>query len=911
MQTFLDQLADAILSTHRKTLRSVLILVPNRRGGAFLKKALIEKSKGNSNWLPLILSIEDYVARASKLRKLSGLELFFKSYQVYKKTVSAPDSIEDYLKWAPQVLADFSEIDAYLVKPNKLFQFVNEVRAMEVWNVQGEALTETQRNYLSFWESLEEFYGKLTELFITEHVGYSGFLSRYLTEHPDLVEQFCTNEGISDVYIAGFNAISESEKKLINQLKALRNTEVKWDADNYYLNNQHQEAGMFLRRNSSSKSEFILSDGWTKAKHIKAVGVPGKVAQTKYVGDLLSRCTTDGMFNRAVVLADESLLIPVLDQLPDSVASFNVTLGYPLSRTPLFGFLAQWLNLHEISRKMRSSGDRFYYKELFELFRHPIMGLFQEDQAKLLGLEQEVIRMNRVFIPVDNLLKLKGNNQEFWRLLFEPTEVPEMGDRLQSIIHLLEDRVVSLGEKQDLTLLLEQLTYAQRAIRQLRRYALAYDITFTRSLFAKLFKQILGLEQIPFLGEPMEGLQIMGVLETRMLDFKEVFIVSANEGVLPAGKKEQSFIPHDIKRQFGLPTFYEKDAVFAYHFYRMLQRAERVELIYNSTPDLFSSGEPSRYIKQLMEEYVAGKVILERKQLAAPEHHQAQLSMEKTPEVLAAINAFLQRGVSPSAFNLFIASPLDFYLAYIAGIRDDDRVDEEIEDSTFGDFIHSVLEDLYAPCEAEVLDPEAIRHMKNKVFELLSSKFAAYYGDGGYSQGANWLSFHVALKYLNEFLEKDASRIDQLNKTVGPTTLVGVELELKKPAEVAGKSIVVKGKIDRVERRGGRLYIIDYKSGNVEKSDLKLAGNLSQSNYKPKLAQLLFYRWLGVLEWGNEVEVIPAIWSFRKLDHGLMEADVTPDAINSFGELIAHFVGDLLSENAFMRPSDYAYPIVE
>ncbi|MEX2379413.1 MAG: PD-(D/E)XK nuclease family protein, partial [Vicingaceae bacterium] len=515
------------------------------------------------------------------LNILDNINLVFKLYDTHQKIEGAKaESLEDFLSWANTLLQDFNEVDRYLVSAEELYSFLSEAKAIENWNLGNAELSDFQKNYLHFWRKLGDYYKLFSEQLLDDHTAYQGLAFRKLA--GDLKANKVDYAKGKIRYFAGFNALTLAEELIIQHFVKNENAKIIWDADAYYLNDSNQEAGRFLRDYQKKFNSF----DWTSSellegeKEINIYSISGDIGQAKLIGELVSqKQAANALENTAIVLGDEDILMPVLESLPKTVDRINVTMGYALNHSIFYHFFESLIDLHFKQEKMKDGG--FYFKDLIRFLEQPAIQHIHKglsNQAKIL------------------LDKIKAE-----RLIYlHPSKMQPLEDQLGlKIFSLKEKSAVQLNrlmvqlceqikrhQKGSLSPLEKEFLFGfYRAFNRIDALCAKYNSLKSFDSLLQLYRQILSTESVAFVGEPLGGLQLMGVLESRTLDFEQLIFSSLNEGILPAGKSQNSFIPYDIKRKFGLPSYREKDAIFAYHFYRLLQRSKRIDLIYNSKVD--------------------------------------------------------------------------------------------------------------------------------------------------------------------------------------------------------------------------------------------------------------------------------------------------------------------------------------
>ncbi|RZV58155.1 MAG: PD-(D/E)XK nuclease family protein, partial [Flavobacteriaceae bacterium] len=696
VESFVDEVLKDILSKELDISQQVFIL-PSKRAGAFLKHSLSQLTE-KTIFSPEILSIEQYIENVSLLKTISNTELLFEFYQVYKEN-TPKDQLHDfdsYCKWAQVMVQDFNEVDRYLVPPDKIFNYLSAIKEVDHWSVSAEK-TELISNYLSFWKKLPLYYTELTKRLIDKGTAYQGLMYREAVNKLELYLQLHSKERF--VFL-GFNALNTAEQKIIQELLHQDVAQIYWDIDHYFVDSSFHDAGLFTRRYKHwpyfQKNEFKWEcDSYRSKKNIKTIGVPKKVSQAKYVGELLSQLNSShkNLLNTAVVLGDETLLTPLLNSIPEEIGPVNVTMGLSLKDIPLASLFELLFRIHKVPDQAN-----LYYKHVLSLTSNPFISqiLNINETENIAEVHQIISKNNITYIGLDQLKSNFPSNTELIDLLFSSWN----GDSLfaikncKEIIRHIKNCLSDKREENQLAL--EHLYRFMQVFNQVEVVISEYEhVKDVKSLYS-LYKELLASENLDFQGEPLKGLQILGVLESRVIDFETVIITSVNEGILPSGKSHNSFIPYDVKMEYGLPTYKEKDAVYTYHFYHLLQRAKNIYILYNTEVDAMNGGEKSRFIAQLEAE----KIHEIEDVIITPQvrHIDNRLkSINKTDDIIDHLKDLAKKGFSPSALTSYIRNPLDFYFNKVLQINSFDDIEETVATNTFGTIIHNSLEELYKP----------------------------------------------------------------------------------------------------------------------------------------------------------------------------------------------------------------------
>lgn len=899
MVSFLSELAKEVCSSYGEHIDELCVVFQNRRACLYFKHFMAQEIK-QATWAPKVLTIEEFVLELNPVQIMEPVLLLFEFFSVYKKS-DGTDSFDQFAQWGEILLKDFDEIDAYLVPTDKFFHHLNEAKAIEQWDPKGKALSDFQMRYLRFWESFKDLYHSFREHLNRHHMAYKGMALREVAE---TIEEKIEHKPWKKIIFAGFNALSLSEEKIFEKLLKLKKARVIWDMDAYYIRNDIQEAGHYIRTylrdwrisEPQWEKDFLLSE----RKNIHIIGVAKHVGQAKVAGDIVQKLhTRNASINEtAVILADETLLFPMLHSLPDSIEDVNVSMGLSLKFTSLFSLVESLFDLQEHAlqfNEIKISGEiQFYHKEVVAILSHPLVQW--SDRMSGNPVCQQIIRL----IYRENILFLSSSDIH---ALFQPanstikTFFPgTWNNSLDALASLM--KIVSFLQE---TFTNEESTRSDIELESFFRFSSV--ITLLQSLLKKhetilelkslriFLTEILSSTRIPFSGEPIKGLQIMGMLETRTIDFENVIMLSVNENILPASKAQQSMIPFDIKAAFRLPTYKEKDAIFAYNFYRSIQRAKNIYLIYNSETDEFGKGERSRFITQLIHELPKynpnikpGDIqesFLSFSSSLSRGNKTTDITIGKNSSILDEIVSLLSYGISPSALNTYIHCSFKFYLRYILKLRETEDTEETMEAGTFGQAIHFVLEILFRPYEGRIACASDIDSMFDHVQPFLTQAFTKFLKNGNMERGKNHLLARVGIKLIENFLKYEKKRIDETELSGESIRVLAVEKEVSCDINLQlndqKKIIKLKGKMDRIERVGKRLFVIDYKTGRVDNNELNV-GDVSELISNPMLAksfQLLMYGYIYTLSQElDDPQMITAIYPFKKLSNGLKPVSV-------------------------------------
>lgn len=839
--SFLHKIAQQVIHDYGLDFTNCLIVLPNKRARLFLLEAFKDLSD-KTFFAPEIISIEDFIGKIAKMDVITAIEQLFEFYEVYKEITpkDVQQDFEQFGNWAKMLLQDFNEIDRYLLKPSHVFGYLKDIDDINHWSVKTEDHTRLIRDYLSFWEQLPVYYKAFSQRLKEKKIGYQGLVYRTAVEN---LEEYLAENKERMIYFAGFNALNQSEEYIIQKLLKNNQARIYWDTDEGFLNDADHGAGYFARKMKQSWSyynthpyEWIVNE-FRQSKSIEIISTPKSVGQAKIVGSIVEKLQAAGepLRHTAVVLAEENLLIPVLYAMPQTVTSLNVTMGYDSKSNPVQLFFLKLFKMH-IHALNRGKKPVFYHKEVLDVLSHSLIeGI--AGSGKMVG---EINRRNLSFFQVDTL-DSKSEANEFLQLIMTvwTDDVSHIFDRLEAMVIAIRRRLRNDGD--DVSQVFLYAFY--QVLNQLRHYQQKYGIMSTPQQLFAVYKQIADLAEVSFEGEPLEGLQVMGVLESRVLDFENVIITSLNEGKLPAGKAMNSFISYDVKIELGLPTFKEKDAIYTYHFYHLLKRAKNIFLLYNSDSEGLDAGEKSRFVTQLLLDPQPNHTIKVRNYFAkTPETVREQMVVEKSEALQHRLREIASgKGFSPSAIANYMRNPVQFYLQRVLGIREIDEVEENIALNTLGTIIHGSLEHLYEPFVGKMLTMEMVDEMMQNSEQKVSEQFRLNYSDMADKQGKNLLAFEVAKRNVYHFLKLEKEQIEAGDEV----QIISLEQKLETVIEDAllPYPVVLSGIADRIEIRNGVLRILDYKTGKVELNQVQIKDikGLTLDLKFEKAIQLLIY----------------------------------------------------------------------
>ena len=893
MRGFIRNVVKEIYSVNNN-ISDYIFILPNKRSGLFLKREL-SRITNKTIFSPKIYDIDQFMSMIAGIEKISETELLFEFYNAYLKTTKKKDqeTFDEFISWGKTLLKDYNEIDRELCETDKLFDYLKAFKELNHWS-NYEKETELIKNYKAFWGKIKVFYSELINRLTKNRKGYQGLIYR---EACQRIQAYTENRKDIKHIFMGFNALSKSESEVIQEIISC-NGEIYWDIDLNLLTSEYNNAGFFIQSYLKQWKYYkknkikILSDEYSSEKNINIIGTPKNVGQIKYVGEILTSLDSNQLANTAVILSDEKLLIPVVNSIPEKVNDINVTMGYPLRSSNIYSFFDILLKIHSKTDKS------FYYKYIISILSHELISpILKRDVDICAKIKSE----NLINLTKQEIVELDIHNKNIYDLVFSKWSNPK--DGIKNCISLL-DLIKKYYSKNPISnsINLELLFNINKVFHQISLVSEKFNYLKNIKSLRAIFKEICVMNSTPFNGEPIVGLQIMGMLETRLLDYDNIIITSLNEGILPAGNKNNSFIPFEIKKANDLQTFKEKDAVFAYHFYRIMQRAKNVWITYNTEPDAMNNGEVSRFVTQLEVERIhkIHKRILVPK---TPNIVRTKENYKKTKLVMRKLNLLVEGGVSASMLSLYVLDKIKFFNRYILGVREE-NIEETIASSTLGNIIHDSLELLYKKVEGKNLDKTKLKEMMEKIEGTISEVSKKYVNKKNLKKGKNIIIIETAKRYVMRILKSDLMSIEKGNKI----KIISVEKEFEKSIIDVEKKYLIKGKIDRIDEYNGEIRIIDYKTGKkLYKRDLvvKQVGDIHNEKGIYNL-QLIIYA-LGVFEELNREFIKTGIVSLKNMKDGVLEgrfedsSEINEEKINYYRKEIIKIIEEILDKGIMLK----------
>ena len=838
MESFLKLVAADLYKHTKGNLAHTAVVFPNKRAGLFFNEYLAQESD-SPIWSPAYVSISELFRSLSPWEVGDPVKLVCELYKIFRRETQSTETLDDFYFWGEMLISDFDDADKNRVDTDKLFSNLQDLRNIMddytfIDDEQEEAIrqffqnfsierrTALKERFISLWDVLGNIYKGFRESLASQNIAYEGMMYRHVIEHLD-VDKLPYEKYI----FVGFNVLNKVEHTLFTQLKDAGKAVFYWDYDEFYMKENRQavthEAGEFIRRNLRdfpSPLSGELFKNLSKPKEVHYIASSTENAQARYLPQWIRNNLTTPEKETAVVLCNEALLQPVLHSLPAEVKHVNITMGFPLSQTPVYSFLIALLELHTHGFNFKSG--RYTFQSVVTLLKHPYTRQLT-GQAEL--LEKELTRNNR-FYPLPGEL----GKDEFLTRLFTPLSgnlnlCIRLSETLQQVASIYQANTSGTEDTDAFNQLYrESLFKAYTTINRFRTLIEEDELTVQSETFRRLLVKVLSATNIPFHGEPAIGMQVMGVLETRNLDFRHLVLLSVNEGQLPKSGGDSSFIPYNLRKAFGMTTIEHKIAVYAYYFYRLLQRAERITLMYNTSSDGLNRGEWSRFMLQFLIEWPHP---ITRQFLEAGQSPQgtSSITVEKTPDVMRRMQSLFdvranpKAKFSPSALNYYLDCPLKFYYRYVAGLSAPDEVSAEIDSATFGSIFHYAAEHIYKDLttHGKVINKEALETLLRnevKLQDYVDTAFKKLFFNVPQNEkpeynGVQLINSAVIARYLKQLLQNDLR--------YAPFTFIASEMEVDEPIDIQTPKGVIKsrigGIIDRMDSKDGTLRIVDYKTG--------------------------------------------------------------------------------------------------
>jgi hypothetical protein len=923
---FLKIVANDIHSKFGENMHDLHLVFPNRRSILFFNKhfsQLITKPV----WAPQSTTISDFILANSSFKKADDLQLLFRLYKIYCKVFNSSEPFDNFFYWGELMLSDFDDVDKYLINAEELFKNLSSLKNINelftyLTEEQIEAIQQFWKNFSvskesgqkkkfsDIWSALFNIYKELNSELSKEKLAYEGMIYREMAE--SIFKNSYEIAGINKIAFIGFNALNECEKVLFRHYKSQGKAIFYWDYNEEFINHENHEAGFFIRKNlaefpSALDNKYFSAS--SKPEKIEIIAVPSSVGQAKLAGELAEKCTEAELLeNTAILLTDENLLMPVLNAIPSKIEDVNITMGYPLKSAPIIALIESIIQLHSSAEKRKNSNS-FYYKDLLTVLKHPYV--IRDNYAVIKQFEKKILEDNVIYLDYKDL-----PSGELISLITSPAESSkELIQRLSKIIKAIGTR--TFGNQPEIEenpkgIESETLIMVYTAINRFADLISSSDITFDIAFCQRLLKKVLSKLTLPFEGEPLKGLQVMGFLESRAIDFENVIILNVNEGLLPKASIPTSFIPYNLRHGFGLPVMEFIDAMYAYYFYRLLYRTKNLYLLYSTKTEKMGNSEASRYITQLT---CSGKFnIIKSSQVFNISPYKANsLVIEKTEVVKKKLEKYKvskenKSFLSPSAIGLYVDCQLQFYFRYVESLKEYEVPEEEITPSMLGNILHKSMYLLYKPFIGNVVSKkefETLASDKEKIEKTILYVMKTESGcesNNGAATGRNYIIFRILNKYINQIINLDKHANGLFIKNLESDLHSSISLE-------NGFEVRLGGIIDRVDEKEGQTRILDYKTGTIETKFSnfdELFKPAKGRKAKKEIMQALTYSMIYKEKQANSIPIKPSLFEVKKIFSNDFDTSVyfnkkpindISEIENEFREKLIEIVNEIFNTN--------------
>ena len=851
---FLSKIISELLS-ETSDLSQTVVVLPGKRPVVFLKQIL--KEQKYEGFLPEFFTVDELIKKISGKQHIQGISLWLFGYDVYKK-IYPEETLENFLKWFPTLLKDWDDMLKFSEEDKAVLEYMFDDERIKNW---GETLGDgdnARKRNLNFWKKMNVFLPKLKENLQAKGWATDGMIHEMVREK---ISDFAEETETKFVF-CGFNALTPLEEKLIRELLQKGKAECFFQADKYYIKDLKQEAGKFLRKhmhwkefNENRKFQWI-ENSFCEEKNIKVYEVAGNVAQTKILPEILQEIPKENYSKTAVVLLDENLLLPSLDAV-SFVDNLNITMGFPIKN---LGFSGAVKKLFYLQKQLEKNDKFYYYLDVFSVLEE--FPDNEEDRKIIDQFTAKIEDENIVYISKKMMQEHLGELSYFQ--LFEKRTAAELLEDLSNFCYKLKFREID-------DILYENVSLFETTFKILKNHMKDYDFEISIDALEVLMNQLVNSENLDFQGEPLEGLQFMGLLETRLLDFENIILLSVNEGKLPLGNTQNTYLPFDVRRNFGLNTFLENDSIYAYHFYRLLQNSKNIYLLYNALGSGVNTGEKSRFITQMEMEspHKMEHIVIEN---TSEPILQEPIIIEKTEKVLEKLNEWKSR-ISASHLISYLYNPIDFYLNNILKARETEEIEEELSQRNYGNLVHYALDKLYEGKKGKILKESDIEDLKPKIDGAINSAIIKLkHQPELYERGMNYIHKSMAAKMVEHILDYDLGLI----KAGNSLEIISLEEEINAEFSLDenGEKINFIGYIDRIDRLNGVLRVIDFKTAKAKNLSMKpkeekLEDFMSSADSKQAL-QLSIYAYMVLHNERFAVNRLQCgIWSFAEIGKGV------------------------------------------
>lgn len=881
---FLNKVITELLAQNRD-LSDFNMVLPGKRPVVFIRRILEENNY--SGFLPHFYTIEELVSTIADKQEIQGISLWLFAFDVYKSLNLIPnDEFSEFLKWFPTLQKDWDDILKFSGDDEAVLQYMFDEERIKEWAQDlGEDDDVPRKKFLTFWKNMNIFLPVLKKKLQEKNWATSGMIHEAADKK---VVDFAKNTRQQFVF-CGFNAFTPVEEKLVRSLLQWNRAQCFFQADRYYFDDERQEAGKFLRNHKTWK-EFTderpfqwIEEDFNQLKNIKVYEVSGNITQTKILPEILNEIENKTYSNTAVVLLDENLLPASLDAM-HGVRNLNITMGFPLKNLSFSNAVRQLFYLQKQLEKNRSS---YYYRDVYPILEELPKSV--EDDQVINNFKASIEQRNIVYISKKLMQELLGR-LSYYNLL---QKAESTNTYLDSLIAFCQQ--IKWLEIDDIQY--ENVSHFENAFRMIRNQLSPYRFEIRMETLEILINQHINSESIDFQGEPLQGLQVMGLLETRLLNFENVILLSVNEGKLPLGNSQNTYIPFDIRKFFDLHTFLENDSIYAYHFYRLIQDAENVHLLFNALSSGVNTGEKSRFITQIEMEssHHIEHLIIENS--SEPIITQP-VEVSKTPVVMARLEQWKKK-VSASHLTSYLYNPIDFYLSKILNTSESDEIEEELSVRNYGNLVHYTLQDIYEALKGKVLKENDLKQSIAAIDQYIEGAINKLkHQPEFYEKGMNFIHKAIAKKVIRNILDYDLDLVKNGNALEIldiEKRFEGVDFTLD-----GQNKISFFGFIDRIDRLNGTLRIIDYKTAKIKNLVVKIdddkADEYFHNNDRKQALQLCIYQYVvqNLPEfWGFPIET--GIWSFAEAKKGVISLQFEKGDIDVAMKSVKSLIEEILN----------------
>ena len=869
---FLHQIVSNLLKQNQD-LSDFNIVLPGKRPIVFIKQILEEKKY--SGFLPQFFTIEDLIKENSGKHLVEGISLWLFAFNIYKEYHPTED-FSNFLKWFPTLLKDWDDILKFSDSDTAVLEYMFDEERIKNWSENlGYDEDTPRRKFLNFWQKMNHFLPILKEKLNEKNWATSGMIHELV---KNKTEDFAKNTDQKFVF-CGFNAFTPVEEKLVRNLMQWDKAQCFFQADEYYLNDERQEAGQFLRITKTWK-EFTenrtfnwVQNEFSLPKNIKVYEVSGNITQTKVLPEIFKDLEDKNLSKTAVVLLDENLLPASLDAM-NSVEYLNITMGFPLKNLAFSNAMKQ---LFYLQKQLEKKDSSYYYNDVLSVLEELPNG--EIDQEIINNFKLNIEERNIVYISKKQFSEFL-KDLSYFQLFQKPNSVMEF-------LYLLTKFCYELKFNDLDDILYENISHFEKNFKIIKNQITPYSFAIKMETLEVLINQLVNSETIDFQGEPLQGLQVMGLLETRLLNFENIILLSANEGKLPLGNSQNTYLHFDVRQHFNLHTFLENDSIYAYHFYRLIQDSKNVHLLFNALNSGVNTGERSRFVTQMEIEdhhHQIENIIIEN---SSDPIKKELIEIEKTPKVLEKLQEWKTR-ISASHLTSYLYNPVDFYMTKILSTRETNEIEEELSQRSYGNLVHYALQFIYESLIGKQLtnkdlelSDKAINEVINNAIEKLKHQVEFY------DKGMNYIHKSIAERVVRNVLDYDRKLIEDGNKLEILSVegnFEGIDFYLD---DLHTDKVSFYGFIDRVDRLNGNLRIIDFKTAKTKNlaistpkkpEDLeKLQEIFFRDDYKQAM-QLSIYAY-SIL---NQKDIADnflqcGIWSFAEVNKGVQNLNIFGD----------------------------------